>query len=90
MPTVPDLEYWTTAPAVTHDRPLGRVNPLAFLNPGECGAWVATLQALRALPSTPVAPPRRSGVAAEDAQRSASIGTEADVRVPGLDDACGA
>jgi len=58
MPTIPEQDYWTPLPAVADDRPLGRVNPLAFLNHGECGAWVATLQALRALPSTAFVPSR--------------------------------
>jgi len=58
MPTVPEQDYWTPLPAVADDRPLGRINPLAFLNHGECGAWVATLQALRALPSTSFVPSR--------------------------------
>jgi len=56
MPTIPEQDYWTPLPA--DDRPRGRINPLAFLNHGECGAWVAALQALRALPSTSFVPPR--------------------------------
>ena len=58
MPTVPEQDYWTPLPADADERPRGRINPLAFLNHGECGAWVATLQALRALPSTSFVPSR--------------------------------
>ena len=67
MPTAPDLDYWTILPVAAHDRPAGRINPLAFFNPGECGAWVATLQALRALPSA-AARPRSPEPAHDDAQ----------------------
>jgi hypothetical protein len=54
MRPVAELEYWITTPDA-EPRRVGRVNPLAFFNPGECGAWVATLRALRALPSTSTA-----------------------------------
>jgi hypothetical protein len=66
MPTVPEQDYWIPLPAVANDRPLGRINPLAYLNPGECGAWVATLQALRALPSTSIVPSRSSPPAPDE------------------------
>jgi hypothetical protein len=88
MPTVPDHDYWTIAPAATSDRPPGRTNPLAFLNPGECGAWVATLQALRALPNTSLVPPPRSRIGIEEGEPSA-ITADPEQRVPDLDNACG-
>jgi hypothetical protein len=87
MPIVPDPDYWTIIPAAAQDRPLVRINPLAFLNPGECGAWVATLQALRALPNTAVAPARRAGLADEGGEPGVSA-ADPSVAMPDLNDAC--
>lgn len=54
MQPVTELEYWIATPDA-EPRRVGRENPLAFFNTGECGAWVATLRALRALPSASTA-----------------------------------
>ena len=64
MRPVAELEYWITAPD-SEPRRVGRVNPLAFFNPGECGAWIATLRALRALPSTAISRPASNIAATE-------------------------
>jgi hypothetical protein len=55
MQAVADLDYWTQALHATA-RTTSYVNPLEVFNEGECGAWVATLRALRALPSQRKAP----------------------------------
>jgi len=66
MQPVAELEYWITTPDA-EPRRVGRANPLAFFNPGECGAWVVTLRALRALPSTSTTRYARNDASADEA-----------------------
>lgn len=49
MPTNVDTDYWQET---SQARPQNAAHPLAVFNPGECGAWIATLRALRALPDS--------------------------------------
>jgi hypothetical protein len=48
MQAITELEYWTA----DVDERAGRMeaHPLALFNACECGAWIETLRALRALP----------------------------------------
>lgn len=55
------VDYWADS-SPSHPHRNG-AHPLALFDPAECGAWVATLRALRAMPDSTLhpPPPRKSG-----------------------------
>lgn len=58
MRPLAEPDFWLEA---SRTPPQATAHPLALFNPGECGAWVATLRALRALPDSALhpRPPRK-------------------------------
>jgi hypothetical protein len=53
MRLLAEPEFWLETSQL---RPQASAHPLAVFDPGECGAWVDTLRALRALPNSTARP----------------------------------
>ncbi len=53
MRPLADPEFWLETSQL---RPQASAHPLAVFDPGECGAWIETLRALRALPYSTARP----------------------------------